>query len=154
MWSLYPCPTTWFEPYIMILKSRANQTRKRTRVDRLNKILKEEKKIHMKQLQRKKCRWTLVLGTTWKWISNWHWHRFECVALKVLCLVSSQFCQKKNHCTLTTTITVHIMCRDIIITICHLNFEGESTTNYIKVVFFCRIRFFFFVRSIGLLSRI
>lgn len=96
MWSLYPCPTTWFEPYIMILKSRANQTRKRTRVDRLNKILKEEKKIHMKQLQRKKCRWTLVLGTTWKWISNWHWHRFECVALKVLCLVSSQFCQKKK----------------------------------------------------------
>lgn len=61
---------------------------------------------------------------------------------------------KKNRCTLTTTITVHIMCRDIIITICHLNFEGESTTNYIKVVFFCRIRFFFFVRSIGLLSRI
>lgn len=36
------------------------------------------------------------------------------------------------------------MCRDIIITICHLNFEGESTTNFIKVVFSVELGSFFF----------
>lgn len=43
-------------------------------------------------------------------------------------------------------IIVYIMCWDIIIIICYLNFEGESIINYIKVVFFVELGFFFFCK--------